>query len=135
MNRKLIFALSSFGLIMALSTESLVALRYEALGWMVVFVISAYIISTVCKDKYFLHGLLVGMLNYLWVIPYRFFSHGMYIQAHSNLMIALEEIPMPYRDHPRLLLASIWVVVGIVSGLILGLFSHMASRMVTKTIE
>jgi len=67
MNTKLIFQLSLFGLAMAIATVFWIPSNIEPIFWVVIFIICAYLIAKKSTGKYFLHGLLVSIVNSVWI--------------------------------------------------------------------
>ena len=126
MNWKLIFALSLFGLAMAVA--SLFGLGYaEPFLWLVIFIIYAWVIATRAPGKYFLHGFLVSIVNSIWItaIHATFFS----IYAKNNPQF-VQSAP-PGRD-PRVLMIIFGPLFGVLFGLVAGLFTFIASKIVKK---
>ena len=67
MNWKLVFQLSLFGLAMALATVFWIPSRLEPFFWLVIFLLSASLIATRAPSRPFLHGLLLGIANCVWI--------------------------------------------------------------------
>ena len=67
MNWKLILQLSLFGLGMAFATVFVIPSAVEPLCWLVIFPFCAYLVARRASGSYFLHGLLVGVLNSVWI--------------------------------------------------------------------
>ena len=130
MNWRLIFRLSLFGLAMALLTVALIPSGVEAICWLIIFVICAYIIAKKCTGNYFLHGFLVSMVNAVWITTAHVFFYNSYIAHHPDMQSMSAHMPMP--THPRLMMLFMGPLFGAAFGLILGLFSLVASRLVKK---
>ena len=130
MNWKLIFSLSLFGLAMAIATVYVIPSNIEPFFWLVIFVICAYIIAKRCSGKYFLHGLMVSLINSVWITAAHIILFHTYIANHPQEATMMEKMPMP--ASPRVTMAIIGPVVGLVSGIILGLFSLIASKIIHK---
>ncbi|HTI37338.1 MAG TPA: hypothetical protein VL484_07270 [Vicinamibacterales bacterium] len=128
MNWKLIFQLSLFGLAMGLATVSVIPSSVEPIVWLVIFGICAYIIATQAAGRYFLHGLSVSIVNSVWITVAHILLFDRYIANHSREASMMRSMPLP--DSPRLMMAMMGPVVGVVSGLVLGLFSVVAARLV-----
>jgi uncharacterized membrane protein len=128
MNWKLIFLLSLFGLAMGIATVFIIPSKIEPLFWLVIFLISAYIIAKRCSNKYFLHGLLVSIANSIWITACHVLLFDQYIANHAReaAMMTSRQMPMS----PRVLMALTGPLIGVVSGLILGLFAVIASKIV-----
>ncbi len=69
MNWKVVFQASLFGLAMGVATVFLIPSRIEPLFWLVVFVATAYFLAKRCANRFFLHGVLVGLANSVWSRP------------------------------------------------------------------
>ena len=67
MNWKLVAQLSLFGLAMALATVFVVPSNVEPMLWLPIFVICAYLIAKHAPGKHFLHGLMLGIANSVWI--------------------------------------------------------------------
>ena len=132
MNWKIIFQLSVFGLIMAFATVSLIPNNIEPIFWIVIFLFCAYVIAKVCTGKYFLHGFLVSAVNCVWVTSAHLIFYTSYIVHHQQMADAFAKIPGPLSVHPRLLMAIVGTMIGLISGLFLGLFAFIASQMVNR---
>jgi len=130
MNWKLIFRLSLFGLAMAIATVYVIPSNIEPIFWLVIFIICAWIIAKKCSEKYFLHGLMVSLVNSVWITAAHIILFSTYITNHPQEATMMEKMPMP--ASPRMTMALIGPVVGLVSGIILGLFSLIASKIVHK---
>ena len=128
MNWKLSFQLSAFGLIMAIATISLIPEKVEPAFWFVIFIFCAYVIAKVAGGKYFWHGLLVSIINCVWITAAHIICYKTYEANHLDMVKMTEDMPMS--NHPRLLMLLMGPLFGVMFGLILGLFSFVASMLV-----
>ena len=128
MNWKLVIQLSLFGLAMGIATVFVIPSNIEPLFWLGIFGICAYIIATRCSGKHFLHGLIVSMTNSIWITASHILLFDRYIANHSQEAAMMKSMPLP--DSPRLMMALIGPLIGILSGLVLGLFSVVAGKLV-----
>ena len=128
MNWKLIIQLSLFGLAMGVATVSLIPSNIEPLFWLVIFGICAYMIATRSLGQYFLHGLLVGVVNSIWVTASHILLFDRYVANHPQEAAMMRSMPLP--NSPRLMMALIGPAIGVVSGLVLGLLAVVASKLV-----
>lgn len=124
MNWKLIFQLSLFGLAMGVATVFLIPSSIEPLFWLPIFGICAYLIATRCSGRYFLHGLLVSVVNSVWITAAHVLFFDRYLASHPSEAAMLRSMPLP--DSPRLMMVLTGPVFGLVSGLVLGLFAVVA---------
>jgi len=130
MNWKLIFQLSLFGLAMGVATVFIIPSNIEPFCWLAIFIVCAYIIAKNCTRNYFLTGLMVSIVNSVWISAAHIIFHDTYIANHAPEAAAYSSHAMPIP--PKLAMAVIGLVIGVVSGLILGLFSFIASKIVKK---
>src|SRR4051794_2530993 len=121
MNWKLIFNLSMFGLAMGIATVYFIPSNIEPFLWLVIFIICAWVIAKRCSGKYFLHGLMVSMVNSVWITAAHIILFSTYIANHPQEATMMEKMPM--FASAKVTMAIIGPVVGLVSGIILGLFS------------
>lgn len=128
MNWKLVIQLSLFGLAMGVSTVFLIPSNIEPICWLVIFGICSYIIAIRCSGQYFLHGLLVGLVNSVWVTASHLLLFDRYIANHAQEASMMASMPLP--DSPRLMMALVGPVIGVASGLVLGLFAVVAAKLV-----
>jgi hypothetical protein len=130
MNGKLIFQLSLFGLAMAIATVYFIPSDIAPLFWLIIIIISAYLIAKNCTEKYFLHGLLVSILNSVWVTSIHIILIVPFMANNPREAEMMAKMPMP--DSPRLMMLMTGPVVGVIFGIILGLFAFAASKIVKK---
>ena len=127
MNWKLIFQLSLFGLVMGVGTVFVIPSTLEPFLWLVVFVVSAYLIATRAADRYFLHGVAVGLANCIWVTGAHVLFFTQYISKHPTEQARMAT--MPLATHPRVLMLIVGPVIGLLSGIVIGLFAMLAHRL------
>ena len=128
MNWKLIVQLSLFGLAMAIATVFWIPSNIEPAFWLVIFVVCSYTIAKQQQAKHFLHGLLVGIVNSVWVTTAHIVFFDNYIATHPKEASMMSSMPLP--DSPRLMMACTGPVIGVVAGVVLGLFAFVASKFV-----
>jgi hypothetical protein len=133
MNWKLIFLLSLFGLAMGLATIFLIPSRLEPIVWLIVFIISAYLIAKYAPGRYFLHGLLVSTVNGIWVTAAHVIFFNQYLAAHPEHLQMVLNMPSPLSEHPRRVMLLIGPINGVIFGLILGLFAWVASKIMRRS--
>jgi len=125
MNWKLIFLLSLFGLAMGVATVFVVPSNIEPVFWLVIFVVCAVIIARAGVPRPFLHGLLVSVVNSVWIIAAHELFFDRYLTGHP------QEASMPTGGIPqRVAMVLFGLVIGVVSGLVLGFFAWVASHLV-----
>jgi hypothetical protein len=128
MDWKLILQLSLFGLAMGVGTVFLIPSNIEPFCWLVIFAVSAYVIATRSSGHYFLHGLFVSMVNSVWITTSHILLFDRYIANHPQEAAMMTSMPLP--GSPRLMMALMGPVIGVVSGLVLGLFAVVAGKLV-----
>jgi hypothetical protein len=124
MNWKLVLQLSMFGIAMGIATVFVIPSNFEPLFWLAIFVVCAAIISKRCKRLFFLNGLMVSIVNSVWITSVHVLLFSEYSARHSAEIEMMARLPMG--DSPRLLMILLFPVSGIVFGLIMGLFSYAA---------
>jgi hypothetical protein len=130
MNWKLIFQLSLFGLAMGIATVFVIPSSIEPVFWLAIFVICAYVIARRCSSRYFLHGLLVSLVNSVWITAAHIGFFDQYITNHRQEAAMMTAMPLP--DSPRTMMALMGPVVGLASGVVLGLFAVAASKIMSR---
>jgi hypothetical protein len=130
MNGKLIFQLSLLGLAMGIATVYFIPSDVEPFCWLAIFIICAYLIAKNCTEKYFLNGLLVSLLNSVWITAAHIILFDSYMATHAEEVAMMAKMPMP--DSPRLMMLITGPFVGLASGIVLGLFAFVASKIVKK---
>ena len=128
MNWKLILQLSFFGLVMGVATVFFISSSVEPLFWLVVFLISAYAIARGAPSRPFLHGVCVGLANSVWVTGAHIVLVNQYLARHAREAAMMSSMPMP--THPRLMMALMGPIIGLVSGIVLGIFALVATKIV-----
>jgi hypothetical protein len=126
MNWRLIFGLSLFGLAMAFATVFVIPSNIEPFCWLAIFLICAYIIAKQARGKYFLHGLLVSIVNSIWITAAHVLLFDQYVATHAKEAAMMRSMPMA----PQVMMLCTGPIVGVISGLILGLFAWIASKLV-----
>jgi len=131
MNWKLIFQLSLFGLAMGIATVFVIPSNIEPVFWLVIFLICAYAIAKKCATRHFLHGFLVGLVNSVWVTSAHILLFDRYLVTHAKEAEMMTRMPLP--GSPRLMMAMIGPLVGVISGVIIGLFAFVAGKLVKSS--
>ena len=128
MNWKLIFALSLFGLAMGIATVYVIPSNIEPIFWLVIFIVCAIIIARVAPGSPLLHGLMVGIVNSIWITAAHILLFDAYIANHAKEAAMMHGAPMP----PRAMMAVVGPVIGVVSGIVIGLFAWIASKLLKR---
>ena len=133
MDWKLIFGLSLFGLAMAIGTVFVIPSNVEPIFWLLIFLVCAYLIARKRSDWHFLHGLLVGIVNSVWVTGAHIVFFSQYIANHPKEAAMMSSMPLP--THPRLMMACVGPIVGVISGLIIGLLAFVVGKIVKPAVN
>jgi hypothetical protein len=128
MNYKLILALSGFGLAMGIATVYVVPSNVEPICWLVIFVICAVLIARFAPGRPFLHGVLVGLANSVWITGTHVILYEPYVTSHAHELQMMQGAPFP----PRVMMLLVGPVIGLISGVVLGLFALVASKLVKR---
>ena len=131
MNWKLIFSLSLFSVAIAFLTVYLVPEHWSWTLWLPVFLICAWFIAKKAPGKYFMHGFMVAIFNYIWITAIHILLYNPYVLMNPD-MAHMKGMPPYFKAHPRQHMLFFGPIVGIISGLVLGLFAWVASKIVKK---
>ncbi len=130
MNWKLIIQLSLFGLAMGVATVFFLPSTIEPVFWVIIFIVSAYMIATRAPGRPFVHGLMVGIGNGIWITAVHVGLFEAYAARHASELAAMATVGMP--THPRMMMAVMGPITGVVSGCIIGLLAMLARRLVKR---
>jgi hypothetical protein len=128
MNWKLIFQLSLFGLAMGIATVFVIPSKIEPAFWLVIFLICAYLIAKNSQAWHFLHGLLLGLANSVWITASHVLFFDSYVARHAQEAAMMQNSPLAVS--PKMMMAIVGPVVGLISGVILGLFAFVAGKLI-----
>src|ERR1700676_2305750 len=101
MDWKLIFGLTLFGLAMAIGALFVNHSNVVPIFCLLIFLVCAYVIARKRPDRHFLHGLLVGIVNSVWVTGAHIVFFSQYIANHPKEAAMMSSMPLP--THPRLM--------------------------------
>ncbi len=130
MNWKLILGLSLFGLAMAFATVFVIPSTIEPLVWLVIFPVCAYFIARRAPGSYFLHGLLVGILNSVWITSAHVLFFDQYIGRHAREAEMMRTMPLA----PKAMMLVTGPIVGVVSGIVLGILALIVHRVLSTRL-
>ncbi|SRR5258708_22467264 len=128
MNWKLIFLLSLFALAMGVGTVFFIPPNIEPVCWLVIFVVCAYLIAKQTSRGRFLHGLILGLVNSVWVTASHVLLFDNYLATHAREAAMMKSMPLP--GSPRLMMAIAGPIVGLISGVVIGLLALIAGKLV-----
>ncbi|HEY4361487.1 MAG TPA: hypothetical protein VGN17_10970 [Bryobacteraceae bacterium] len=130
MNFKLIVMLSMFGLAMGVATVFWIPSNVEPVFWLPIFLVCAYAIARECGERLFAHGLWLGVVNSVWITATHAVFADQYLTRHAS---EAELLKMgPFSGSPRVTMALMGPLVGVVSGAVIGLFALVAGRFVGR---
>ena len=132
MNWKLILQLSIFAFAMGIATVFVLPSNVEPVFWLAIFLVCAYFLARRCPNRHFIHGVVLGLVNSVWVTASHILLFSQYIANHGAEAEMMKSMPLP--DSPRLMMALVGPVIGLVSGVIIGLFSLLAKKLVKPAI-
>lgn len=130
MNWKLIFQLSLFGLAMGIATVYVIPSNIEPAFWLAIFLICAYFIAkgTTGAGMHFLHGLLLGIANSVWITAAHILLFDRYVANHAREATMMQNPSLPFSG--KAMMAVVGPVVGVISGIIIGIFALVAGKLV-----
>src|SRR4029434_9982996 len=88
---------------------------------------SAAIIAAWCPGRYFIHGVMLGLANSVWVTAAHVLLFDRYMANHPQEAAMMSSMPLP--DSPRLMMALVGPVIGLVSGLVTGVLAVVAAKL------
>src|SRR5437588_4707346 len=109
------------GLAMAFATVSFIPSRAEPLVWLAILIVCAFFIARLRPDRAFLHGLVLGLVTSIWLTGAHMMFFQQYIANHPQEAAMTKSMPLP--NSPRLTMALIGPLIGIVSGAVIGLIA------------
>jgi hypothetical protein len=116
---------------MGVATVFVIRSDVEPVFWLFIFLVCAYLIARNRPDRHSLHGLLLGIMNSIWVTGAHIVFFSQDIANHPKEAAMMSSMPLP--DSPRLMMACIGSIIGIISGLVIGLLALAVGRLVTAT--
>ena len=91
MDWKLIFQLSLIGLALSIAAVFVIPPNIEPMFWLVIFLICAYIIAKSRPTGRFVHGVLLGLANSVWITGAHLLLFDRYVAGHPQ-EVARDEI-------------------------------------------
>src|SRR5262249_15019427 len=127
MNWKLIFGLSLFGFAMAFATVFIISATLEPFFWLVIFIVVALVIARSRPDRAFVHGLLVGIVNSVWITCAHIVLFDQYIAKHPKDAAMMKSMPM--QVSPRVMMAVVGPIIGVITGAVIGVLAYLAVKL------
>jgi len=127
----LILRLSLIGLVLALGSIFVISPNLESLLWLVVFLYYASAIGHGTRTWRFFHGLLLGILNSVWVVAMHEIFLTRYLAAHPREVQMLDTVHAAGLSvSPRWIMSFTGITVGVLEGIVIGVFAIVAGMMV-----
>lgn len=133
MNRRIIIQLSLLGIAMGFATISLISSSVELFIWLLIYAFSAIVIAKNCSGKYFMHGMVVSILNSFFVTLIHLYFFEEYSKYHPDELEMMAQLPLPYS--PRVVMLMAGIPFGVFFGIILGLMSLITSKLFHRKNE
>ena len=127
MSWKLIFGLSLSGIFMGLATVFLIPPHLEPHCWFGILVVTGYAIAKYAPERYFVHGLCVGLVASLWVSLAHYALADRYLAIHGRVLALVPPVASP-----PVLMALAGGAAGIAASLVLGLYAWVNSKYVVS---
>jgi hypothetical protein len=118
---------------MGVATVFVIRSDVEPVFWLFIFLVCAYLIARKRPDRHFLHGLLLGIVNSVWVTGAHIAFFSQYIANHPKEAAMMGSMPLP--DSPRLMMACVGPIIGMISGLIIGMLAYVAGKLVKPRVN
>jgi hypothetical protein len=128
MNWKLILQLSMFGLAMGLATVFLIPPNAEPAFWLVIYLVSAYLIAKRTTDGRYTTGVMVGIANSIWITAAHLALFDPYLARHPQEAQMMGSIPIS----PTLFMLTIGPIVGVFSGAVIGVLALVIGKLIIR---
>jgi hypothetical protein len=76
----------------------------------------------------FLHGLLLGLANSVWITAAHVLLYDAYIARHAQEAAMMQGPNMP--APPRVMMALVGPIIGLISGVVIGIFALIAGKLI-----
>src|SRR5438132_7993485 len=98
---------------MGVATVFLIPSNIEPVFWLPIFLICAYFIARACARGKFVHGLMLGLVNSVWVTASHIVLFNQYLATHAAEAEMMKTMPLP--DSPRVMMTIVGPVIGLVT--------------------
>jgi len=116
---------------MAIGTIETIPSNAEPMIWLAIFLICAFAIARNQSRRQFLHGLLLRLVNSVWITGAHIIFADIYIGHHPTEAAIMASMPLP--NSPRLMMALVGPLVGIATGAMIGVLALLVGRVVRAT--
>ena len=124
MNLRLVLLVSTIALGMAIATVYALPAAIESACWLAVVLACAFLVARLAPGKFFLHGLLVGLLNWVWVTASHVLLFAAWSSRHAQDLAAMKSLAGPLPGWMR----HYGVPIPGASGVMIGALAWLASR-------
>ena len=129
----LIVRLSLFGFAMGFINLFLADSVLNPSIWIFIYLFSAYIIAKKCVSEFFLHGLLLGMFDNIWLVVVKNIFRKIYLQNAKGLIYQYDSVTktFKFKGDDGTVLRQIFVggSVALISGLVLGILTFCTAKL------
>jgi hypothetical protein len=129
MNWRLVLQLSMFGLAMGFGTVFLIPSTIEPVFWLVIFVVSAYVIARRVPERRFAHGVMLGIFNSIWITTAHVALFDQYLAHHPEEAQMMQSMSVSMPVSPRLFMLMMGPMVGVFSGAVIGVLALIAGKL------
>lgn len=136
MNWKLILQLWLFGLAMAIATVYVIPAKLESPTWIAIVLAYALLVARRAPGRFFLHGFLVGLANWVSVTGAHVILFDAYVARHAEAAAAIQAVSAS----PQVATSFLGPIAGMMgrfaipvpgaSGVVIGLLAWGLSRLV-----
>lgn len=134
MKWKLIFLLALSGVVMGFITLYFIPAKYEAVIGTPIFLMCAYFIARYAEVAYFLHGLVLGILNSAIVTVMHASMAGVYMAHHPKDAVQFAKMSAESGASVVQVMLLMGLFFAIISGITMGLFAIAGSK-ILRSLE
>jgi len=92
MNLRLVLLLSTIALVAAIATVYVIPPAAESGCWVAVILTCALAVARLAPGKFFFHGFLVGLLNWLWVAASHVLLFSAFAARHPHDLTGMQSV-------------------------------------------
>jgi len=120
-----------FGLAMGLATIFFIPSGVEPFVWPVIFIVCAYLIAKQASGRPFLHGLLLGIANSIWITAAHILFFDRYLGGHPSEARTTFALAAAYS--PKIVMAGLGLLAGLVSGAVIGVLAVLVAKILKSS--
>jgi hypothetical protein len=129
----LIVKLSLFGFVMGFVNLFFVEPIITPAIWIFIYLFSAYVIAKNCVSKFFLHGLVLGIFDDVWLRVVKNIFHKTYLAHAKGLIYQFDSVTKTLKLKESDLSISRQILIGfslaLFTGLILGILTFISAKL------